>query len=62
MAIKKFEISNPTMNVKLKSGQYFAGVDFPEGAADSVVAFFVGEKLRFYPLADVEYTELVPGE
>jgi hypothetical protein len=53
---------NHTLNVKLKSGQYFAGVDFPEGEASHVVAFFVDEKLRFYSIADIEYTELVPGE
>ncbi len=51
------------MNVKLKSGEMFENKDItdsPFGEHERLVCFWNGDKIRVYPMHDIEYLELVP--
>ena len=55
---------NLTMNIVLKDGSKFEGKDIPSrpfGDRENFVSFWVGNVVRMYPIADVEYIELVPN-
>lgn len=61
---KQDQMMNATMNVVLKNGEAFTGMDFtgqPFGQAESVVSFWHGDVIRMYPMSEVAYVELVPG-
>ena len=56
------ETNNLSMNVKLKTGEEFLSKDIsnqPFGEYDKVVTFWHKDKLRGYPLKDIEYFEFV---
>lgn len=55
---------NFTINVTLKDGTQFHGMDItgsPFGQHERVVSFWVGDVVRVYPMAEVAFVELVPG-
>ena len=52
-----------TINVKLKTGEFFTDKDIPNnpnGDQERMISFWHEDKLRVYPLENVEYYELVP--
>lgn len=54
---------NFTINVKLKDGTLFSNHDFPSqpvGEHEKIICFWIKNKLRSYPLNEVEYYEFVP--
>ena len=60
-----FKTEDMKINVKLKSGEYFQKKDVPEqpfGDFETTVSFYNRGKVRIYPMADVEYCELIPGK
>jgi len=57
------ETTEFSINVKLKSGDLFKNKDVtdnPFGDYEKIVSFWEGDKIRVYPLQDVEYYELIP--
>ena len=57
------QMMSATMNVVLKNGERFTGMDFtgrPFGEAERVVSFWHGDVVRVYPMSEVAYVELVP--
>lgn len=53
-----------TINVTLKDGTLFHGMDIPSnpfGQHERVVSFWVGDVIRMYPMSEVAFVELVPG-
>jgi hypothetical protein len=60
--IKDIEnVENLTMNVVLKDGTKFEGMDMPSRPFDNerFVSFWVGDAVRMYPIANVDYIEFV---
>lgn len=56
-------MQNLTINVTLKDGTEFHGMDVtsnPFGQHERVVSFWVGDVLRMYPMSEVAFVELVP--
>ena len=57
-------LDNLTMNVMLKNGVIFTGMNItgkPFGDNERMVSFWHGDVIRMYPMSDVAYVELVPG-
>lgn len=51
------------INVKLKSGELFEGKDMtnqPMGEHERWVSFWHDDRIRVYPMRDIEYWELIP--
>ena len=58
------EFDKATMNVVLKNGERFFGMDItgrPFGETERMVSFWYGDVIRMYPMSEVAYVELVPG-
>lgn len=62
MAVRWFESPEQiVMTVKLKTGETFEGCDLsqnPFGEHDRVVAVWIGDKIRVFPMGDVEFCEM----
>lgn len=53
------------VNVKLKDGNLFSNHDIPSipiSDHERIFSFWVGNKIRTYPINDIEYFELIPQE
>lgn len=66
-SLKMVIVTNNTgqfkMNIRLKSGMYFEGMNIsnePLASSDYIVSFWYEGAIRIYPLQDVEYYELIP--
>lgn len=56
---------NLTINVTLKDGTQFHGMDItsnPFGQHERAVSFWVGDVIRMYPMSEVAFIELVPAD
>lgn len=59
------ELDKITINVKLKSGELFTNKDIPNmlfGSNETYVAFWHNDRIRIYPLEEVEYVEMIPND
>lgn len=57
------DFENLSMNVMMKDGTKFEGMDIPSrplGDNEKFVTFWIGDVVRMYPVAEVAYVELVP--
>jgi hypothetical protein len=58
-------VKNLKLNVTLKDGTKFEGMDTtgsPFGQHERAVSFWIGDVIRMYPLTEVAFVELVPGD
>jgi len=52
---------NLVMDVKLKNGEIFKGCDITTsllGQHEQMVSIWVGDKIRMFPMCDVEFCEM----
>lgn len=63
--IRDIDTDQFKINVKLKTGHSFEGMDMPPnptGQYDRIVSFWYNGKMRCYPLGEVEFFEFVPDK
>ena len=62
--IRELLIENVSVTVVLKNGEVYENCDVPgapTGETGNMVCFWVEDKLRIYPIADVKYIDFIEG-